>query len=163
MPSAFRQRALAAVTTAKEIARNGLEKGAVLARIAASHLRVGTFLFAARGETEKLRKLADYAIARHFPDIVGREDRYLEFFRASGMHRRRWSRDGQYRLCVHGVMNTDNTTISGETIDYGGPCAFIDSYDPKRCSVRSTSTAVGACGNQPVIVQWNLALCRDAD
>ena len=75
-------RALAAVTTGEEIARNGLEKGAVLARIAASHLRVGTFqFFAARGETEKLRKLADYAIARHFPDIVGREDRYLEFFR----------------------------------------------------------------------------------
>ena len=150
-------RALAAVTTGEEIARNGLEKGAVLARIAASHLRVGTFqFFAARGETEKLRKLADYAIARHFPDIVGREDRYLEFFRrvrdAQASLVARWVNIG----FVHGVMNTDNTTISGETIDYG-PCAFLDSYDPTTVFSSIDERGRYAYGNQPAIAQWNLA------
>ena len=150
-------RALAAVTTGEEIARNGLEKGAVLARIAASHLRVGTFqFFAARGETEKLRKLADYAIARHFPDIVGREDPYLEFFRrvrdAQASLVARWVNIG----FVHGVMNTDNTTISGETIDYG-PCAFIDNYDPKAVFSSIDQHGRYAYGNQPVIMQWNLS------
>ncbi len=150
-------RALAAVTTGEQIARNGLEQGAVLARVASSHLRVGTFqFFAARGETEKVRKLADYAIQRHFPDIAKQEDRYLEFFRRV--------RDAQASLVaqwvnigfVHGVMNTDNTTISGETIDYG-PCAFIDSYDPKAVFSSIDEHGRYAYGNQPVIMQWNLS------
>lgn len=150
-------RALAAVSTGEKIMRDGLEEGAVLARVAASHLRVGTFqFFAARGETDKLRQLADYTIARHFPDIAGREDRYLELFR----HVRdlqaalvaRWVNVG----FVHGVMNTDNTTISGETIDYG-PCAFIDSYDPKAVYSSIDQHGRYAYGNQPVIMQWNLS------
>ena len=125
-------RALAATLTGEEVVRqDGPEQGAVLARVAASHLRVGTFqFFAARGDVEKVRQLADYAINRHFPKVADRDDKYLELFRRV--------RDSQAALVaqwvlvgfVHGVMNTDNTTISGETIDYG-PCAFIDSYEPK--------------------------------
>lgn len=150
-------RALAAVTTGEKIVRNGLEQGAVLARVAASHLRVGTFqFFAARGETEKVRKLADYTIARHFPEVADSDDRYLELFRRV--------RDGQAALVaqwvnvgfVHGVMNTDNTTISGETIDYG-PCAFIDNYDPKAVFSSIDEHGRYAYGNQPVIMQWNLS------
>ncbi|MCB1511192.1 MAG: YdiU family protein, partial [Hyphomicrobiaceae bacterium] len=150
-------RALAAVTTGEEIIRNGKEPGAVLARIATSHIRVGTFqFFAARGEMAKVRQLADYTLARHYPETAGREDRYLELFRRV--------RDVQAALIakwlhvgfVHGVMNTDNTAISGETIDYG-PCAFIDSYDP--AAVFSSIDRHGryAYGAQPNIMQWNLA------
>ena len=151
-------RALAATLTGEEVIRQrGSEKGAVLARVASSHLRVGTFqFFAARGETAKVRQLADYAIQRHFPEMAAAPDRYLEFFRHV--------RDVQAALVaqwvligfVHGVMNTDNTTISGETIDYG-PCAFIDGYDPK--AVFSSIDQFGryAYGNQPSIMQWNLA------
>lgn len=150
-------RALAATLTGEEVERNGYEKGAVLARVAASHLRVGTFqFFAARGEVDKVRQLADYAIARHYPDIGDRADRYLEFFRRV--------RDAQAALIaqwvlvgfVHGVMNTDNTTISGETIDYG-PCAFIDAYDPKAVYSSIDQHGRYAYGNQPPIMQWNLS------
>lgn len=151
-------RALAATLTGEQVLRQtGLEQGAVLARVAASHLRVGTFqFFAARGETEMVRQLADYAIRRHFPDLIDAPDRYLGLFRRV--------RDVQVALVaqwvlvgfVHGVMNTDNTTISGETIDYG-PCAFIDSYAPD--AVFSSIDAQGryAYGNQPAILQWNLS------
>lgn len=150
-------RALAAIKTGEKIARNGLEDGAELARVASSHLRVGTFqFFAARGETNKVRQLADYAIARHFPDVADQDDRYLELFRRV--------RDLQASLVakwvnvgfVHGVMNTDNTTISGETIDYG-PCAFIDVYDPKAVFSSIDEHGRYAYGNQPVIMQWNLS------
>ncbi len=150
-------RALAAVTTGEDVYREGRQKGAVLARIAASHLRVGTFqFFAARGETDKIRRLADYAIARHYPDLAGEDDRYLELFRRV--------RDAQAALVaqwvlvgfVHGVMNTDNVTISGETIDYG-PCAFIDAYDPKAVFSSIDQHGRYAYGNQPIIAQWNLA------
>lgn len=150
-------RALAASLTGEEVERNGYEKGAVLARVAASHLRVGTFqFFSARGETEKVRQLADYAIGRHYPDIGDRPDRYLEFFRRV--------RDTQAALVaqwvlvgfVHGVMNTDNTTISGETIDYG-PCAFIDIYDPTAVFSSIDQHGRYAYGNQPPIMQWNLS------
>jgi uncharacterized protein YdiU (UPF0061 family) len=151
-------RALAAVSTGEEILRqNGPEPGAVLARVASSHLRVGTFqFFAARGETDRLRQLADYAIARHYPELDGQPDRYLGLLRQV--------RDRQAQLIakwmllgfVHGVMNTDNMTISGETIDYG-PCAFIDGYDP--AAVFSSIDQHGRYGyaNQPKIAQWNLA------
>ncbi|MBF9035814.1 YdiU family protein [Rhodobacterales bacterium HKCCE2091] len=150
-------RALAASVTGEQVMRNGLEPGAVLARVASSHLRVGTFqFFAARGETDRLEQLADYAIARHDPDLSGRDDRYIAFFARV--------RDRQARLVaqwmgvgfVHGVMNTDNMAISGETIDYG-PCAFIDAYDPK--AVFSSIDQFGryAYANQPAIAQWNLA------
>ncbi|MDA0329852.1 MAG: YdiU family protein [Gemmatimonadetes bacterium] len=150
-------RALAAVTTGDRVLREGLEPGAVLARVAASHLRVGTFeFFSAREETEKVRQLADYAIRRHFPELADQDDRYLAMFREV--------RDRQADLVaqwmaigfVHGVMNTDNMAIAGETLDYG-PCAFIDGYD--RAAVYSSIDHRGryAYGNQPAIAQWNLA------
>lgn len=150
-------RALAVVTTGEAIMRDGAKTGAVLARVAASHLRVGTFqFFAARGETERLRQLADYAIDRHFPQLSAQADRYIGLLRcvcvAQAALVAKWMLAG----FVHGVMNTDNMTISGETIDYG-PCAFIDSYDPR--AVFSSIDQFGryAFGNQPVIAQWNLA------
>ncbi|GGB43376.1 UPF0061 protein [Roseibium aquae] len=150
-------RALAAVTTGETIIRNGPKPGAVLTRVASSHLRVGTFqYFAARGETEKVRQLADYAIRRHDPDLAEAEDRYLAFFqRVIG---RQAHLVAQWVLVgfVHGVMNTDNTTISGETIDYG-PCAFIDSYDPDAVFSSIDHGGRYAYARQPVLAQWNLA------
>ena len=150
-------RALAAVTTGETIYRDGPKPGAVLTRVAASHLRVGTFqFFAARGETEKVRQLADYAIARHDPDLMDAPDRYVLFYRRVVERQAalvaRWISVG----FIHGVMNTDNTAISGETIDYG-PCAFIDAYDPG--TVFSSIDAGGryAFGRQPNMAQWNLA------
>ncbi|MBN8182709.1 protein adenylyltransferase SelO [Roseibium aggregatum] len=150
-------RALAAVTTGETIYRDGPKPGAVLTRVAASHLRVGTFqYFAARGETEKVRQLADYAIARHDPDLAGQPDRYIRLFR--GVVERQAALVANWVLVgfVHGVMNTDNTTISGETIDYG-PCAFIDAYDPAAVFSSIDHGGRYAFGRQPVIMQWNLA------
>ncbi|MCX6048010.1 MAG: YdiU family protein [Chloroflexi bacterium] len=150
-------RALAAVATGETVRRESLLPGAVLARVAASHLRVGTFqFFAARGETEKVRQLADYAIARHYPALAQSATPYLEFLRTVCQRQAvllaQWMTVG----FVHGVMNTDNMAISGETIDYG-PCAFIDIYDRK--AVFSSIDQYGryAFGNQPAIAQWNLA------
>lgn len=150
-------RALAASLTGEEIERNGYEQGAVLARVASSHLRVGTFqFFAARGETEKVRQLADYAIDRHFPDIADRDDLYLELFRRVRNRQAKLVAQWVNVGFVHGVMNTDNTTISGETIDYG-PCAFIDSYNPKAVFSSIDENGRYTYGNQPVIMHWNLA------
>lgn len=155
-------RALAAVTTGETIYREGPKPGAVLTRVASSHLRVGTFqFFAARGETDKVRQLADYAITRHDPDLAQEDDRYLKLF-ARVMERQaalvaRWVLVG----FVHGVMNTDNTTISGETIDYG-PCAFIDTYDPAAVFSSIDHGGRYAYGRQPVMMQWNLARLAEA-
>lgn len=152
-------RALSVVTTGEQIQRSGLEAGAVLARIASSHLRVGTFaLFASRGDTEKLRRLADYAIRRHDPELIAlkQEERALGLLRAVVARQAaliaRWVAVG----FVHGVMNTDNVTLSGETIDYG-PCAFLDHYDP--AAVFSSIDRQGryAYLNQPRIALWNMA------
>jgi uncharacterized protein YdiU (UPF0061 family) len=150
-------RALAVVATGEEVVRESLLPGAVLARVAASHLRVGTFQYAAAaGDPALVRDLADHAIARHFPDVAEAENPYLEFYRrvvdAQASLIARWMLVG----FVHGVMNTDNTTISGETIDYG-PCAFMDAYDP--ATVFSSIDRGGryAYANQPGIAQWNLA------
>ena len=150
-------RALAAVTTGEDILREGPKPGAVLARVASSHLRVGTFqYFAARGETGKVRQLADYAIARHYPDISDVPDRYLRLLdrvsRAQADLVAKWVLVG----FVHGVMNTDNMTISGETIDYG-PCAFMDIYDPGAVFSSIDRGGRYAYANQPNIAQWNLA------
>ncbi|MCB1390421.1 MAG: YdiU family protein [Rhodobacteraceae bacterium] len=156
-------RALSAVTTGETVWREGQPlQGAVLARVAASHLRVGTFqFFYARRETARLRTLADYAIARHDPDLSGTPERYLAF-----LHRvigRQMALVAQWMAVgfVHGVMNTDNMTISGETIDYG-PCAFIDAHDP--AAVYSSIDAQGryAYGNQPLLARWNLARLAEA-
>ena len=149
-------RALAAVTTGDAVYREIPLPGAVLTRVAASHIRIGTFEFgAARGDVDKVRKLADYAIARHYPDIANSENQYLAFFEAVSDAQAalvaRWMNIG----FIHGVMNTDNMTISGETIDYG-PCAFMDTYAPG--TVFSSIDAQGryAYANQPVILSWNL-------
>lgn len=150
-------RALSAVTTGETVYRETAKPGAVLGRVAASHLRVGTFqYFAARGERDRVRQLADYAIARHDPDLADRDDRYLAFLHA--VIRRQAALVAQWMHVgfVHGVMNTDNMTISGETIDYG-PCAFIDTFDAKAVFSSIDHGGRYAYGNQPVIAQWNLA------
>ena len=149
-------RALAAVTTGEEVVREGMKRGAVLARIASSHLRVGTFqFFAARKEWDKVQQLADYAIERHFPEISSQDNKYLRFLEAVANKQAaliaKWVQVG----FVHGVMNTDNMTISGETIDYG-PCAFIDAYDPKAVFSSIDRDGRYSFGNQPIIAQWNL-------
>ncbi len=150
-------RALAAVTTGDQVFRETALPGAVLTRIAASHLRVGTFqFFAARGETEIVRQLADYAIARHYPAARDADNPYLEFFmavaRAQALLVAEWMSIG----FIHGVMNTDNTTISGETIDYG-PCAFMDVYHPDTVFSSIDLRGRYAYANQPSILTWNLA------
>jgi uncharacterized protein YdiU (UPF0061 family) len=150
-------RALAAVVTGEQVARERLLPGAVLTRVAASHVRVGTFqYFAARGDAEALKILADYVIGRHYPEVAGAENPYLALLEAvMGRQARliaRWMGVG----FVHGVMNTDNMAVSGETIDFG-PCAFMEAYDPG--TVFSSIDEYGryAYGNQPAIAQWNLA------
>lgn len=155
-------RALAVVTTGEKVLRDKMLPGAVLARIAASHLRVGTFqFFAARNETDKVKQLADYTIQRHFPELKTSEEPYLGLLCA--VRDKQASLLAQWLLVgfVHGVMNTDNMTISGETIDYG-PCAFIDRYDS--AAVFSSIDRQGryAYGNQPAIAQWNLARLAEA-
>ncbi|MEP3048908.1 MAG: protein adenylyltransferase SelO [Roseibium sp.] len=155
-------RALAAVTTGELVFREGPKPGAVLTRVASSHLRIGTFqYFAARGESDKVRQLADYAIARHDPDLVSDTDKYLTFFRR--VVERQATLVAKWVLVgfVHGVMNTDNTTISGETIDYG-PCAFIDAYDPAAVFSSIDHGGRYAFGRQPMILQWNLARLAEA-
>src|SRR5580692_11621858 len=123
-------RALAAVTTGEPVMRETMLPGAVLTRVAASHLRVGTFeYFAARGDTEGTRRLADYAIARHYPEAARAKQPHRALL--DGVIKRQAELVAQWLLLgfIHGVMNTDNTSISGETIDYG-PCAFMEAYDP---------------------------------
>jgi uncharacterized protein YdiU (UPF0061 family) len=149
-------RSLAAVITGERVMRETALPGAVLTRVASSHIRVGTFqYFAARGDTEAVRQLADHVIARHYPELANGEQRYHALLEAV-IHRQaelvaRWLHIG----FIHGVMNTDNTSISGETIDYG-PCAFMDAYDP--ATVFSSIDEMGryAYANQPRIALWNL-------
>ena len=150
-------RALAVVATGEQVARETLLPGAVLTRVAASHIRVGTFQYAAaQRDPELLRRLADYAIARHYPDAAEAENPYLAFFErvvdAQAALIARWMLVG----FIHGVMNTDNMAISGETIDYG-PCAFMDAYDPETVFSSIDHAGRYAYGNQPAIAQWNLA------
>ncbi|WP_071797832.1 protein adenylyltransferase SelO [Natronohydrobacter thiooxidans] len=156
-------RALAVCTTGDRVLRqNGLEPGAVLARTAASHLRVGTFqFFAARGEGDKLRLLLEYAIARHDPDLSGADDAALRFLERVGARQARLVAQWMGLGFVHGVMNTDNMTISGETIDYG-PCAFMEGYDPATVFSSIDHQGRYAYGNQPAILLWNLARLAEA-
>ncbi len=155
-------RGLAVVSTGESVQRERELPGAVLTRVAASHLRIGTFeFFASRGDTATLRRLADYAIARHDLSLVGAPDRYLGLLNAVAERQAllvaRWMGVG----FVHGVMNTDNMTISGETIDYG-PCAFIEHLDPKAVFSSIDRHARYAFGNQPPIAQWNIARLAQA-
>ena len=155
-------RALAAVTTGERVLRETVLPGAVLTRVAASHLRVGTFqYFAAKADTEGLRTLANYAIARHYPEAAQTKQPYRALF--DGVVARQAHLVAQWMLLgfVHGVMNTDNTSISGETIDFG-PCAFMEAYDP--ATVFSSIDANGRYGysNQPAAAHWNLARLAEA-
>ena len=150
-------RTLAAVMTGEAVLRETALPGAVLTRVAASHVRVGTFqYFAARDDAAAVRLLADHVIARHYPEVVEAERPYRALLDA--VVARQAELVAQWLLIgfIHGVMNTDNTSIAGETIDYG-PCAFMDAYDP--ATVFSSIDHFGryAYGNQPRIAQWNLA------
>lgn len=150
-------RSLAVVTTGETVMRETGLPGGILTRVAASHLRVGTFQFVAKwGSVQDLRDLADYAIKRHYPEVAADANCYLsllqEVIKRQAMLIAKWQLVG----FIHGVMNTDNMAISGETIDYG-PCAFMDTYDP--ATVFSSIDVHGryAYGNQPNIAAWNLA------
>jgi serine/tyrosine/threonine adenylyltransferase len=151
-------RALAAVITGEPVFReDGALPGAVLTRVAASHVRVGTFqFFAARGEQDKVGRLADYVIDRHYPELKGEVNPYLGLLERVCERQTALIASWMHVGFIHGVMNTDNMAISGETIDYG-PCAFMDHYDP--ATVFSSIDARGryAYANQPRIAQWNLA------
>ena len=149
-------RALAAATTGDTVWRETGLPGAVLTRVAASHIRVGTFqFFAARGEEEALRRLADHVIERHYPQAAAAPSPYRALL--EGVIARqaalvaRWLHVG----FIHGVMNTDNMSIAGETIDYG-PCAFLDTYDPAAVFSSIDRSGRYAYANQPAIAQWNL-------
>ncbi len=150
-------RSLAVVTTGEPVIRETELPGTILTRVAASHLRVGTFEFIANwGTEEELRELADYALKRHFPEVEADGNQYLsllqEVIKRQASLVAKWQQIG----FIHGVMNTDNVTISGETIDYG-PCAFMDTYDPE--TVFSSIDVRGRYmyANQPPITAWNLA------
>lgn len=150
-------RSLAVVSTGDPVIRETMLAGAIMTRVASSHLRFGTFEYVAKwGTAEELIDLADYAINRHFPEIESKGNRYLLFLQ--GVIERQAVLIAKWQLVgfVHGVMNTDNMTISGETIDYG-PCAFMDTYD--RGTVFSSIDVQGrySYGNQPAIAGWNLA------
>ncbi len=150
-------RALAATATGETVAREAPFPGAVLARVAASHIRVGTFqYFAARRDADALRALADHAIARHYPDSAGAEIPALALLERVVAAQARLVAQWMGLGFIHGVMNTDNMSIAGETIDYG-PCAFMDTYRPD--TVFSSIDQFGryAYSNQPLIAQWNLA------
>lgn len=150
-------RSLAVAVTGEQVFRAQVQRGAVLTRVAASHIRVGTFQYAAaRRDEAVLKALAEYTIARHDPELMDAPDKYAAFFRAVA--------DRQAKLVakwigvgfVHGVLNTDNVAVSGETIDYG-PCAFMNAYDAATVFSSIDHGGRYAYGNQPGITQWNLA------
>jgi uncharacterized protein YdiU (UPF0061 family) len=151
-------RCLAVVATGEDILRDtGLLPGAVVARVAASHIRVGTFqFFSARGEVDKLRALLDYTIARHYPEAARAEIPALALFDAVAARQTRLIAQWMGLGFVHGVMNTDNMALSGETIDYG-PCAFMDAYAPGTVFSSIDRQGRYAYANQPLILGWNLA------
>jgi serine/tyrosine/threonine adenylyltransferase len=150
-------RALAAVTTGNTVFRETEKPGAVMTRVAASHIRIGTFqFFAARGDMASVKRLMDHAIARHYPHAADASNPALTFFESVCARQAKlialWTGLG----FVHGVMNTDNMSISGETIDFG-PCAFMDHYDPHALFSSIDHTGRYAFSNQPLIAQWNLS------
>ncbi|MEG0372155.1 MAG: YdiU family protein, partial [Clostridium sp.] len=155
-------RSLGVVTTGEAVIRRINEPGAILTRVAASHIRVGTFEYASKwGTVEELRALADYTLQRHFPDFKDDENKYLfllqEVIKGQAKLISKWQLVG----FIHGVMNTDNMAISGESIDYG-PCAFMDVYDPE--TVFSSIDTYGrySYGNQPDIAMWNIRVFAKA-
>lgn len=155
-------RALAAVLTGEAVRRETLLPGAILTRVAASHIRIGTFqFFAARRDAEALRLLADHVIARHYPEVAGREAPYLGLLEAVVAAQADLVAHWMLIGFIHGVMNTDNMSIAGETIDYG-PCAFMDSYDPATVFSSIDEHGRYAYGNQPPIALWNLTRLAEA-
>jgi uncharacterized protein YdiU (UPF0061 family) len=156
-------RALAAVATGENILRdNGPLPGAVLTRVAASHIRVGTFqLVAAREDLALLRRLADYVIQRHYPALKEQANPYLALFGAVAERQAALIAGWMTVGFIHGVMNTDNMTLSGETIDYG-PCAFMDRFDAATVYSSIDENGRYAYGNQPMIANWNLARLAEA-
>ncbi len=155
-------RSLAAVSTGERVRRDGWLPGAVLTRVASSHVRIGTFeFFANRGDHEGVRTLAQYCIARHYPQCLDDARPALAFFRAvlarTAALIARWQQIG----FIHGVMNTDNMSIAGETIDFG-PCAFMDEYHPRKVFSSIDHAGRYAYANQPAIAQWNLARLAQA-
>ncbi len=154
-------RALAAVLTGDAVRRERLLPGAVLTRVASSHIRIGTFqFFAARGDVEAVRLLADHVIARHYPACTG-DGRYLALFEAVIAAQAALIAQWMTLGFIHGVMNTDNMSVAGETIDYG-PCAFMDAYHPTTVFSSIDEHGRYAFGNQPPIARWNLARFAEA-
>jgi protein adenylyltransferase len=150
-------RVLAAVLTGEPVFRESALPGAVLTRVAASHIRVGTFqFFAARGEQDRVRRLADYVIERHYPELRDQANPYLRLLERVCDKQAALIASWMHVGFIHGVMNSDNMAISGETIDYG-PCAFMDHYDPATVFSSIDTHGRYAYGNQPRIAQWNLA------
>jgi serine/tyrosine/threonine adenylyltransferase len=155
-------RSLAAVATGETILREHAAPAGILTRVAASHLRVGSFeFFAARGDVDSLRRLADYAIARHDPSLIEAPDRYLLLLQHVMDRQARLIAQWMGVGFIHGVMNTDNMTISGETIDYG-PCAFMEAYTPNAVFSSIDTQGRYAYANQPSIAKWNLSRLASA-
>jgi uncharacterized protein YdiU (UPF0061 family) len=150
-------RALAATLTGEPVYRESALPGAVLTRVAASHIRIGTFqFFAARGEHAKVHRLADYVIQRHYPELEAHPGPYLGLLERVCDRQAALIASWMHVGFIHGVMNTDNMAIAGETIDYG-PCAFMDHYDPATVFSSIDTRGRYAYANQPRIAQWNLA------
>ncbi|MDZ7643321.1 MAG: YdiU family protein [Woeseiaceae bacterium] len=150
-------RALAAVATGEQVYREDVLPGAVFTRVASSHLRVGTFeYFAARGDVEAVRLLAEYAIERHYPELADEPSPHVAFLRRVAERQAGLVADWMSVGFIHGVMNTDNTAIAGETLDYG-PCAFMDEYRHDRVFSSIDRYGRYAYGNQAPVAQWNLA------
>ena len=155
-------RSLAVVATGRPVQRETLLPGAVLTRVASSHLRVGSFQYArATDDADLLRRLADHAIARHYPGAAQAGNAYLGLFRAVTAAQASLVAEWMLVGFIHGVMNTDNVTISGETIDYG-PCAFMEGFDPATVYSSIDQTGRYAYGNQPLVAEWNLARLAEA-
>jgi uncharacterized protein YdiU (UPF0061 family) len=155
-------RSLAVVATGEPVFRETVLPGAVLTRVAASHLRVGTMQWAAaHQDPEALRALADYTLARHYAGLAGAPEPYLALYEAIAARQASLIARWQLVGFIHGVMNTDNMALSGETIDYG-PCAFMDRYDPATVFSSIDHGGRYAYGNQPAIAQWNLARLGEA-
>jgi uncharacterized protein YdiU (UPF0061 family) len=155
-------RSLAVVTTGEGIRRETILPGAILTRVAASHIRVGTFEYAAASQKpDAVRILADYTIQRHYPELVSDPDKYFALLLAVMERQAKLVSKWMHIGFIHGVMNTDNMTLSGETIDYG-PCAFMDAFDPATVFSSIDRNGRYAYGNQPRIAQWNLARLAEA-
>jgi len=154
-------RSLSVISTGEYIRREKSVKGGILTRVSKGHIRIGTFQYASGLSKEILKKLADYAIDRFYPEINEKKNKYLDFFKIVIKRESFLVAQWQSIGFIHGVLNTDNIAIVGETIDYG-PCAFMNAYDPK--TVFSSIDRFGryAYENQPKIIKWNLARFAEA-